>query len=219
MFVLFEEDGAFKTGTLLTDNDASLQVETVSGKRAKIKAANVLLRFEKPAASTLLDTAEPLAENVEAEFLWECASDGEFSFLDFARDYYGLDASPLEATAILLALHAAPIYFHRKGKGRFKKAPADILAAALAALEKKRQQAFAIEQGFLQALLGVVVSVKPGLFGALHIGQRHRGFTLLPGPRRTLDHQGLQPRKDGALPMLVIGFAVCLFDQSRHGLR
>ena len=146
MNVFYEEDGGFKTGTILADNDASLQVEMASGKRAKIKAANVLLRFEKPAASTLLDTAEPLAENVEAEFLWECASDGEFSFLDFARDYYGHEASSVEATAILLALHAAPIYFHRKGKGRFKKAPADILAAALAGLEKKRQQALAIER-------------------------------------------------------------------------
>ena len=146
MFVLFEEDGAFKTGSLLTDNDTSLQVEMVSGKRAKIKAATVLLRFEKPAASALLDAAEPLANGVEAEFLWECASDGEFSFLDFARDYYGHEASSVEATAILLALHAAPIYFHRKGKGRFKKAPADILAAALAGLEKKRQQALAIER-------------------------------------------------------------------------
>jgi exoribonuclease-2 len=146
MFVLFEEDGAFKTGALLADNDASLQVETVSGKRAKIKAANVLLRFEKPAASALLDAAEPLADGIEAEFLWECASDGEFSFLDFARDYYGHDASPVEAAAVLLALHAAQIYFHRKGKGRFKKAPADILAAALAGLEKKRQQALAIER-------------------------------------------------------------------------
>ena len=146
MFVLFEEDGAFKTGSLLTDNDASLQVEMVSGKRAKIKAANVLLRFEKPAANALLDAAEPLAEGVEAEFLWECASDGEFSFLDFARDYYGHEASSVEATAILLALHAAPIYFHRKGKGRFRKAPADILAAALAGLEKKRQQALAIDR-------------------------------------------------------------------------
>jgi exoribonuclease-2 len=48
MFVLFEEDGAFKTGSLLTDNDTSLQVEMASGKRAKIKAATVLLRFEKP---------------------------------------------------------------------------------------------------------------------------------------------------------------------------
>ncbi len=146
MFVLFEEDGAFKTGSLLADNDASLQVETVSGKRAKIKAANVLLRFREPAASALLDAAESLAEGVEAEFLWECAGDGEFSFLDFARDYYGHEASPVEATALLLALHAAPVYFHRKGKGRFRKAPADILAAALAGLEKKRQQALAIER-------------------------------------------------------------------------
>jgi exoribonuclease II len=146
MFVLFEEDGGFKTGAILTDNDASLQVETASGKRAKIKAANVLLRFEKPAASGLLDAAEAQAEGIEAEFLWECASDGEFSFLDFARDYYGHEASPVEAAAVLLALHAAPIYFHRKGKGRFKKAPADILAAALAGLEKKRQQALAIER-------------------------------------------------------------------------
>ncbi len=146
MFVLFEEDGAFKAGSLLADNDASLQVETVSGKRAKIKAANVLLRFREPAASALLDAAEPLAEEIEAEFLWECAGDGEFSFLDFARDYYGHEATPVEAVAVLLALHAAPIYFHRKGKGRFKKAPPDILAAALAGLEKKRQQALAIER-------------------------------------------------------------------------
>ena len=167
MFVLFEEDGAFKTGVLLTDNDASLQVEMVSGKRAKIKAANVLLRFEKPAASTLLDAAEPLAEGIEAEFLWECASDGEFSFLDFARDYYGHDASPVEAAAVLLALHAAPVYFHRKGKGRFKKAPADILAAALAGLEKKRQQALAIERMVESLKAGVLPAEFPPLLREL----------------------------------------------------
>lgn len=146
MFLLFEEDGGFKTGTILADNDTSLQVEMASGKRAKIKAASVLLQFKNPVAGALLDAAEPLAEGIEAEFLWECASDGEFSFLDFASDYYGHDPSAVEATAILLALHAAPIYFHRKGKGRFRKAPADILAAALAGLEKKRQQALAIER-------------------------------------------------------------------------
>jgi exoribonuclease-2 len=37
MNLLFEEDGAFKTGTILTDNDASLQVETPYGKRLKLK--------------------------------------------------------------------------------------------------------------------------------------------------------------------------------------
>lgn len=145
MQALFEEDGGFKTGTILSDAESALQVELPSGKRSKIKAANVLLRFEKPSASQLLEQAEPLATEIEPDFLWECVNDGEFSFLDFARDYYGHDPAPVEAAAVLLALQAAPVYFHRKGKGRFKKAPADILKAALASLEKKRQQALAIE--------------------------------------------------------------------------
>ena len=145
MNVLFEEDGGFKAGSIMADNDSSLQVEMPTGKRSKIKAATVLLRFEKPSAAALLEQATPLAEEIEPDFLWECVNDGEFSFLDFARDYYGHEPAPIEATAVLLALHAAPVYFHRKGKGRFRKAPADILAAALASLEKKRQQALAIE--------------------------------------------------------------------------
>jgi exoribonuclease-2 len=146
MYVLFEEDGAFKTATVLTDNDASLQVETASGKRSKIKSANVLLRYKEPAPGELLARCEPLVAEIEAEFLWECASDGEFHFCDFADEYFGHKASAVEATALLQALHSAPVYFHRKGKGRYRKAPADILAAALAGLEKKRQQALAIER-------------------------------------------------------------------------
>ena len=146
MYALYEEDGAFKAGTVLTDNDASLQVESATGKRSKIKSANVLLRFKEPAPGELLSQAEAAAGSVEAEFLWECASDGEFLFADFVDEYYGHKAGPVEATTLLLALHAAPVYFHRKGKGRFRKAPADILAAALAGLEKKRQQALAVER-------------------------------------------------------------------------
>ncbi|MCX8146679.1 MAG: RNB domain-containing ribonuclease, partial [Azovibrio sp.] len=145
MHVLFEEDGGFKAGTILADNDTSLQVEMPSGKRSKIKAAQVLLRFANPAPTQILDQAEPLAAEMEADFLWEVAGDSEFGFLDLARDYFGHEPTPPEAVSLLLALHAAPIYFHRKGKGRFKKAPADILQAALAGLEKKRQQALAIE--------------------------------------------------------------------------
>jgi len=146
MHVIFEEDGAFKTATILTDNEASLQVETVSGKRLKIKSSNVLLRFPAPGPGELLASAEALAEGIETEFLWECAGDGEFLFGDFANDYFGHQATAVEATALLLALHSAPIYFHRKGKGRFRKAPSDILQAALAGLEKKRQQALAVER-------------------------------------------------------------------------
>ena len=139
MHVLFEEEGAFKAASVLADNDSSLQVEMVTGKRAKIKSSNVLLRYKEPSPGKLLSLAEAMAAGIETEFLWECAGDGEFSFCDLADDYFGgagQKASAVEAAALLLALHAAPVHFHRKGKGRFRKAPPDILAAALAGLEK-----------------------------------------------------------------------------------
>ena len=144
MNLLFEEDGAFKTGTIVADNDASLQVDTAAGRRIKLKAANVLLRFAAPGPGELLGEAEAQAAAIETEFLWEVCPEAEFGFEALARDYVGHAPTPVEAAAVLLRLHAAPIYFHRKGKGRFRKAPPEILQAALAGLEKKRQQALAI---------------------------------------------------------------------------
>ncbi len=146
MFVLFEESGSFKTGSVLTDNDASLQVETSTGKRVKLKKAQILMRFDTPAAGELLERAEPEAEALDTDFLWEVCGEDEFAFEDFAAEYHGHTPDAVEATAVLLRLHSAPIHFHRKGRGRFRKAPADILQAALAGLEKKRQQAEQIER-------------------------------------------------------------------------
>lgn len=146
MNVLFEEDGAFRAGTVLADQNTSLQVELPSGRRAKVKATSVLLRFAEPSAADLLAGAERAAEALDTEFLWEVSTDEEFAFEDLAREYHGRAPGPVEAAAILLRLHAAPIWFHRKGRGRFRKAPPDILKAALAGLEKKRHQAEAIER-------------------------------------------------------------------------
>jgi len=146
MFVLFEEDGAFKAGTVLADNDASLQVETSTGKRVKLKSNHVLLRFREPSPGELLERAGAGAEELDTTFLWEVCGDDEFGFEALAADYYGHAPNAVEAAALLLRLHSAPIWFHRKGRGRFRKAPAEILQAALAGLEKKRQQAEAIER-------------------------------------------------------------------------
>src|SRR6185503_2452409 len=44
--VFYEEEGDFKVGAVLADNVASLQVEAPHGKRSKVKASNVLVRFE-----------------------------------------------------------------------------------------------------------------------------------------------------------------------------
>jgi len=140
MHVLFEEDGAFRTATIVADNDSSLQVETASGKRSKIKSTSVLLRYGEPAPAALLEQAEALAGSIEHDFLWECLGDGEFSFSDFANDYFGHVATPVEASALLLALHSAPIYFHRKGKGRFTQGPARHPPGRSRQAREKRQQ-------------------------------------------------------------------------------
>ena len=151
MNILYEEDGGFKVGSIMADNTSSLQIESLSGKRSKIKAANVMLQFSQPAMAEFLPQAEMLAEDIEAEFLWECCPPEEFNFEEIASEYFGHKPSSLEAAATLLRLHSAPIYFHRKGKGRYRAAPADVLKAALAGAEKKRQ-ALALQSRFSEQL-------------------------------------------------------------------
>jgi exoribonuclease II len=141
MHVFFEDDGAFKAGSVLVDNDTSLQVEAASGKRLKIKAANVLLRFADPSPSTLLAEAQTCAAGLDPNFLWEVSGEGEFAFSDLAADYFGRTPRPAEAAALALCLHASPMHFYKKGKGRYKAAPPDALKAALAGVERKRREA------------------------------------------------------------------------------
>ncbi|MBS4097276.1 MAG: RNB domain-containing ribonuclease [Sulfuricella sp.] len=140
MNILYEEDGAFKIGSVMTDNVTSLQVEALHGKRSKIKADKVLLKFEVP-LSGFMEAAQAIADDIELDFLWECCGTEEIGFADMARDYCGHAPSPAESAGLLLKLHSAPMYFYRKGKGRFKAAPEENLKAALAGEEKKRRQA------------------------------------------------------------------------------
>jgi exoribonuclease-2 len=139
MHVLFEDDGQLKAGTVLADHDASLQVEAASGKRLKIKAANVLLRFASPGPSEAIDDAHKLVADLDADFLWEVMGDAEFGFDDLAREYYGRAPAPGEATAVAMLLASSPMHFYRKGKGRYRKAPPDALKAALASVERKKK--------------------------------------------------------------------------------
>lgn len=154
--LLFEEDGTFRAGTVLADNNTSMQVELPGGRRVKVKTTHVLLQCAVPSAETLLAEAHQLSEGIDTAFLWEVCSDAEFGFETLASDYAGHPPTPVEAVAILLRLHSAPIWFHRKGRGRFKRAPADILQAALAGQEKKRLQQQAVEQMAEQLVAGIV---------------------------------------------------------------
>jgi exoribonuclease-2 len=139
MFVLFEETGKFQAGRVLSEAESSSQVELGSGKRVKVKAANVLVRFEKPSPEELMREAQAVAQGIELELAWEFAPEEEFGFADLARDYFSDKASLAQQVAALLRLFEAPHYFRRAGKGRFRKAPAETVQQALVAIEKKKQ--------------------------------------------------------------------------------
>ena len=140
MYVLYEEDGDIKAGSILADNASSLQIESQHGKRGKLKANSVLLRFESPTPAQAMEAARALKDDLDLDFLWEAAGGEEFGFETLAADYFGHAPSPAQASAIVLALHNAPIFFQKKGRGRYKAAAADILAAAKAGLERRARE-------------------------------------------------------------------------------
>ena len=66
MNVFYEESGSFKVGSIVSRNDASLQVDTQHGKRAKLKAANVFLEFSS-ALQDFLPAAEAIAAGAHVD--------------------------------------------------------------------------------------------------------------------------------------------------------
>jgi exoribonuclease-2 len=137
--LLYEQDGELKAGTVLERSPASFHVESPHGRRSKIKAASVLLSFERPTPAELLGEAESFSRGLETHFLWECSGTREFGFEELAREYVGREPTPAEAAGVLMKLHSAPIYFYRRGRGRFQAAPEATLRLALAAGEKKKR--------------------------------------------------------------------------------
>ncbi len=145
MYALFEEAGKFLAGRVMTDADTSAQIELDSGKRVKVKAANVLLRFEQPAPAELIASAQTLAREIDLDLAWEFAPETEFGFADLARDYFEASAGAEKQAAALFRLFEAPHYFRRLGKGNFKKAPEEIVKAALLGIERKKVVAAQID--------------------------------------------------------------------------
>src|SRR6185295_1378527 len=45
-----------------------------------------------------------------------------------------------ESAAVALALAAAPMYFYKRGKGRYRRAPPEALKAALASVDRKKRE-------------------------------------------------------------------------------
>ena len=145
MYALFEDAGKFHAGRLMTESDSSSQIELDSGKRVKVKSANVLLRFEQPRPAELLASAQTLAKEIDLDLAWEFAPEAEFGFKDLATDYFEAGAGVEKQAAALFSLFEAPHYFRRLGKGNFRKAPEEIVKAALLGIERKKQVASQID--------------------------------------------------------------------------
>jgi exoribonuclease-2 len=145
MYALFDDAGKFHAGRVLADAETSLQIELDSGKRVKVKAANVMLRFEQPAPAELMARARTLAEEIDLDLAWEFAPADDFGFAELAREYFEAAAGPEKQAAALLRLFEAPHYFRRVGRGQFRKVPEETVKAALLAIERKKKVAAQID--------------------------------------------------------------------------
>ncbi len=152
MNVFFEESGSFKAGTVLSQNGDALQVELPGGRRAKVKGRDVMVEFATPAPAELIKQAESDAAEIDLDFLWEVAGTDEFNFAALAAEYFGEKPTAVQRAALALRIHASPVYFRRKGRGNYQRAPEEQLKAALAALARKAEQAL-VQDGYTQQLI------------------------------------------------------------------
>jgi exoribonuclease-2 len=192
--VVFEEDGGFKAASVLSEAQGALQVEYASGKRGKIKASHVLMRFDQPEPSQILRDAQATQEAIDLSFLWECAPQDEFDFESLAADYFGDRPSAGQRFGLLLKLHQAPVYFHRKGRGRYRPASPEVLQAALAALERKRlqeEQVLAMAQALQQGKTPPEIAAQAGAL-LVKPDKQSLGFKAL---EKASEASGMSPQR------------------------
>ena len=144
MNLLYEEGGDIKIATVQsatgTGDSESWQANSLSGKKIKLKVKEVWLRFEKPEAQAAMDEALVLSKDIDLQLLWDCAPEEEFGLVEVSLEYFGSQATIPQQVALAIALQDAPVFFRRKGRGRFQRAPLEQLQAGLAALERKQKE-------------------------------------------------------------------------------
>ena len=144
MNLLYEEGGDIKIAAVQsatgTGDAESWQATSLSGKKIKLKAKEVWLRFEKPEAQAAMDEALVLSKDIDLQLLWDCAPEEEFGLVEVSLEYFGSQATIPQQVALAIALQDAPVFFRRKGRGRFQRAPLEQLQAGLAALERKQKE-------------------------------------------------------------------------------
>ena len=159
MHFIYEEGGEIKGASAIGQASPaadSWAAQTQFGKRIKLKAKEVWLKWEGGELVGLLDLAKSLAAEVDIDLLWECLPDTEFAFAEVAKEYFGNKVGQEHLIGLAMALQNAPIYFRRKGRGNFVRAPEEQLKAALLSVERKKQEANHQEQLKEQMIAGML---------------------------------------------------------------
>ena len=129
MNIFYEDGGSLKVASIVQKNDATYQADTQHGKRVKIKAANAFIEFDGD-MEAFLAAAQSEAAEIDTALLWEAVGEDEFSAEHAATEYFGNQPSKIQLAATFIALYAAPMYFHKKGKKQLPRRARRHLAAS-----------------------------------------------------------------------------------------
>ena len=89
MILIYEDSGKLHAGREFSRADTSLQVESASGKRSKIKHQQVLLELQQADIPALDAPAlQQAAAELDLNLAWEFAPEDEFSAAQLAVDYF-----------------------------------------------------------------------------------------------------------------------------------
>jgi exoribonuclease-2 len=159
MHFIFEEGGEIKGASAIGQFVAGADhyaAQTQFGKRIKLKAKDIWYSWNSGDLSQILEESYELAKQIDMDFVWECSPEEEFKFEQIAKDYFGDSLQVSQIISLAIALQSAPIYFRRKGRGQFLRAPEEQLKAAIASVERKKQEALLQKEWETQMLDGIL---------------------------------------------------------------
>ena len=123
----------------MSETESSLQIELGSGKRAKVKAANVLLKLRQPRARRADRRGVGDRRRHRPRPRLGIRPRGRVRLRRAgAATISASRPAPTSRPRRCSACSTAPHYFRRLGKGNFKKAPEEIVKAALLGIERKQ---------------------------------------------------------------------------------
>jgi exoribonuclease-2 len=142
-YALFDDAGKFLAGRVMSEAESSVQIELDSGKRVKVKAANVLLRFDKPTPAELIARPGAGGRDRSRPGLGICPEASSAS-----PTWRATTSTPgrrrKAGRGAVAAVRRAALLPPRR-QGAFRKAPEETVKAALLGIERKKQMAAQIE--------------------------------------------------------------------------